>query len=176
MALEFLAVLQRPQPAQPRQLARPQRLARQQVRMRHQAQQARRQVHPCRDRQLRTPQKGGEHIRVRPPQPEPQRSKRVRQLLRAFPSEPLNERPVRNKSRRSQLRQVVAATLSEAKPERDQKRSELHRKGRLQARKQRDPLESGHEVAKPRLHRNDHKNEESRLTVSVNTTAKKPGM
>lgn len=167
MGLEFLAVLQRPQPAQPRQLARRQRLARQQVRILQQAQQqARRQVRRWQDQPLRTPQKGGEHTRVRPPQPEPQRSKRVKQLLRAFPSEPLNERRVRNKSRQSQLRQVVAA-----KPERDlkvrPKLSELQLKERPRARKQRDQLGSGHEVAKPRVHRNDHKNNQFGRTVSV---------
>jgi hypothetical protein len=163
LVLEFLAVLQRPQPAQPRQLARPQ----QQVRTQRQVQQqARRRLRRWQDQPLRTPQKGGEHTRVRPPQPEPQRSKRVKQLLRAFPSEPVNERRVRNKSRRSQLRQVVAA-----KPERDLKLSELHRKERPRVRKQRDQRGAGHEVAKPRLRRKDHKNNQFGLTVSVNTTA-----
>ena len=132
MGLEFLAVLQRPQPAQPRQLARPQRLARQQVRIqRQEQQQARRQVHRWQDQPLRTPQKGGERTRVRPPQPELQRSKRVKQLLRAFPSEPVNERRVRNKSRRSQLRQVVAA-----KPERDLKVRKLRQSRPLLVKRQ----------------------------------------
>ena len=94
---------------------------------------------------------------MRPPQPEPQRSKRVKQLLRAFPSEPLNERRVGNKSRRSQLRQVVAA-----KQERDlkvrPKLSELQLKERPRARKQRGPLVSGREVAKAPVHLNDNKN------------------
>ena len=174
MGLEFLAALQRPQPAQPRQPARPQRLAQQQVRIRQQAQQARRQVRRWQDQPLRTPQKGGEHARAPPPQPEPQRSKRVKQLLQAFPSEPVNERRVRNKSRRSQLRQVVAA-----KPERDlkvrPKLSELQLKERPRARKQRAQLESGHELAKLRVHRNDHKNNQFGLTDSIKSSANQPG-
>ena len=175
MGLEFLAVLQRPQPAQPRQLARVQRRARQQVRTQRQVQQqARRQVRRWQDQPLRTPQKGGEHTRVRPPQPEPQRLKRVKQLLRAFPSEPLNERRVRNKSRRSQRRQVVAA-----KPERDlkvrPKLSELQLKERPRARKQRDQLGSDHEAGKPVLLRNDHKSKQFGLQASVNAAANQPG-
>ena len=114
------------------------------------------------------------HTRVRPRQPEPQRSKRVKQLLRAFPSEPLNERRVRNKSRRSQLRQVVAA-----KPERDlkvrPKLSEFQLKERPRARKHRDQLGSGHEAAKPGLLRNDHNNKQFGLQASVNTAANQPG-
>jgi len=90
----------------------------------------------------------------------------VKQLLQAFPSEPVNERRVRNKSRRSQLRQVVAA-----KPERDlkvrPKLSELQLKERPRARKQRDQLGSAHEVAKPRVRRSDRKNSQFGLTDSV---------
>ena len=131
MGLEFLAVLQRPQPAQPRQLARVQRLARQQVRIQQAQQQARREVSRCKGRPLRTPQKAEEHIRVRPRPRAQRRSGRVKQLLRAFPSELLNERRVRNKSRRSQLRQVVAA-----KPERDLKVRKLRQSRPLPVKRQ----------------------------------------
>ena len=93
---------------------------------------------------------------MRPPQPEPQRSKPVKQLLRVFPNEPLNERQVANKSRRSQLRQVVAAKLERDLKVRP-KPSELQLKGRPRARKQRDPLGSGREVAKAPAHLNDNK-------------------
>ena len=91
----------------------------------------------------------------------------MKQLLRAFPSELVNEHRVRNKSRGSQLRQVVAA-----KPERNLKLSELQLKDELQAkdelqlkerplaRKRRNPLESDHEVVKARVHRNDRKTNE----------------
>ena len=93
---------------------------------------------------------------MRLPQREPQRSKRVKQLLRAFPNEPLNERQVANKSRRSQLRQVVAA-----KAERDLKArpklSELQMKERPRAKKQKGPLGTGREVAKAPAHLNDNK-------------------
>ena len=154
--MEFLAALQRPRPAQRRQPG-PKRLARPQVRIQLPApQQARRQVRLWQDQPLRTPQKGGEHTRAPPPQPEPQRSKRVKQLLRAFPNEPLNERQVANKSRRSQLRQVVAAKLERDLKVRP-KPSELQLKGRPRARKQRDPLGSGREVAKAPAHLNDNK-------------------
>src|SRR6185437_1952324 len=119
---------------------------------------------------LPTPQKTEEHIRVRLRPRAQRQSKRVKQLLQAFPSEPVNERRVRNKSRRSQLRQVVAA-----KPERDlkvrPKLSEFQLKERPRARKQRDQLGSGHEVAKARVHRNDHRNNQFGLTVSVKSTA-----
>ena len=161
MELEFLAVLQRPQPAQQRQLARLQRRARQQVRTQRQVQQqARRQVRRWQDQPLRTPQKGGEHTPVRRRLRAQRRSKRVKQLLRAFPSELVNEHRVRNKSRGSQLRQVVAV-----RPERNRKLSELQLKERPRARKQRDQPGSGHEVAKPRVHRNDHNNNQFGLTV-----------
>ena len=157
MELEFLAVLQRPQPAQPRQRGRAQRPVRQQVRTQRQArQQARRQVSQCKDRPLPTPQKGEEHIRVRLRPRAQQQSGRVKQLLRAFRSEPLNERPVRHKSRRNQLRQVVAAKLERDLKVRP-KPSELQLKGRPRARKQRDPLGSGREVAKAPAHLNDNK-------------------
>jgi len=55
----------------------------------------------------------------------------VKQLLQAFPSEPVNERRVRNKSRRSQLRQVVAA-----KPERDLKVRKLRQSRPLLVKRQ----------------------------------------
>ena len=58
-----------------------------------------------------------------------------------------------------------------AKLKRDLKQSELQLKKRPLARKQRDQLGNGHEVAKPRLHRNDHKNNQFGLIVSVNSTA-----
>ncbi len=168
MGLEFLAVPQRPQAEQPRQRAR------QQVRTQRLAQQqARGQVRRWKDRRLPTPQKGEEHTRV-PPRPRAQRrSGRVKQLLQPLTAEPVlhhqkNERRVRNKSRGR--RQVVAAKLK-----RNLKLSELQPKERPRARKQRDQLGSGHEVAKPRLHRNDHKNNDSGLTVSINTTANQPG-
>jgi hypothetical protein len=54
-----------------------------------------------------------------------------------------------------------------AKPKRDLKLSKLQLKERSRGRKQRDQRGSGHEVAKPRLLRNDHKNNESGLTVSI---------
>ena len=165
MGLEFLAVLQRPQAEQPRQRGRLQRLARQQVRTQWQAQQqARRQARRWKDRQLPTPQKGEEHTRMRP-RPRAQRlSWRVKHPLRPLTAEPVvhhqkNERRVRNKSSR---RQVVAAKL---------KLSELQLKERPRVRKQRDQRGAGHEVAKPRLRRKDHKNNQFGLTVSVNTTA-----
>src|SRR4029077_17598355 len=60
-----------------------------------------------------------------------QQSGHVKQLLRAFPSELLNERRVRNKSRGSQLRQVVAA-----KPERDLKVRKLHQSRPLPVKRQ----------------------------------------
>jgi len=132
LELVFLAVVQRPQPAQRRQLARLQRLARQQVQIRRQGQeQARRPVHRCQDRQRRTPQKGGEHTPVRPQPRAQQQSRRVKQLLRAFPSELLNERRVRNKSRGSQRRQIVAA-----KPERDLKARKLRQSRPLLVKRQ----------------------------------------
>jgi hypothetical protein len=99
----------------------------------------------------------------------------VKQLLQPLTAERVlhhrkNERRVRNKSRNRQ-RQVVAA-----KPKRDLKLSKLHRKERQRAKKQRDQLGSGHEVAKPRPRRNGHKNNQFGLTVSVSTTANQPGM
>ena len=51
------------------------------------------------------------------------------------------------------------------------KLSELQLKERPRVRKQRDQRGAGHEVAKPRLRRKDHKNNQFGLTVSVNTTA-----
>ena len=161
--MEFLAVLQRPQAEQPRQRGRLQRLARQQVRTQRQAQQqARRQARRWKDRQLPTPQKGEEHTRVRPRPRAQRRSWRVKHPLRALMAEPVlhhqkNEHRVRNKSR-SRQRQVVPA-----KPTRDRKLSKLQLKERPRARKQRDQLGSGHEVAKPRLLQNDHKNNESEI-------------
>jgi hypothetical protein len=128
----FLAVLQRPQPAQRRQLVRLQRLARRQVRIQQAQQQARRQGSRCKGRPLRTPQKAEEHIRVRPRPRAQRQSERVKQLLRAFPSELVNERRVRNKSRGSQLRQVVAA-----KPERDLKVRKLRQSRALLVKRQR---------------------------------------
>jgi hypothetical protein len=66
------------------------------------------------------------------PRPRAQRqSGRVKQLLRAFPSELVNERRVRNKSRGSQLRQVVAA-----KPERDLKVRKLRQSRPLLVKRQ----------------------------------------
>ncbi len=133
MGSEFPAALQRPQPARPRQqqvprqareLKQAQQLPKPGLHRRHNRQWEPRRVPP-------PPQKGEEHTRVRPPQPEPQRSKRVKQLLRAFPSEPVNERRVRNKSRQSQLRQVVAA-----KPERDLKVRKLRQNRPLPVKRQ----------------------------------------
>ena len=175
MGVEFLAVLRRPQLEQPRQRGRLQRPARQPVRTQRQAQQqARRQVHRRENRRLRTPQQGAEHTRVRPRPRAQRRSGREKQLLQPLTAEPVlhhrkNERRVRNKSR-SRQRQAVAA-----KRKRDLKLSALHRKERPRARKQRDQREIGHEVAKARLHRNDHKNNQLGLTVSVSTTANQPG-
>ena len=94
-------------------------------------QQARRQGSRCKGRPLRTPQKAEEHIRVRPRPRAQRQSERVKQLLRAFPSELVNERRVRNKSRRSQLRQIVAA-----KPERDLKVRKLRQSRPLLVKKQ----------------------------------------
>ena len=174
MGLEFPAALRRPQPAQPRQLARLQRLARQQVRIQRQArQQARRQVRRFKGRPLPTPQMAEERTRVRPRPRAQRQSERVKQLLPPLTAEPVlhhlrNERQVRNKS--SSRRQVVAAKLK-----RNLRLSELQPKERPRARKQRDQLGSGHEVAKPRLLRNDHKNNESGLTVSINATTNQPG-
>ena len=153
MELVFLAVLQRPQPAQL------QRLARQQVRIRQRVQQAPRQVLPSQDQPLRTPQKDGEHTPVRPRPQAQQRSGRVKQKLQLLTADLVlhhqkSGRRARNKS--SSERQVVAATPSALK--RRRKLSELHRKERARARKQRDQLGSGHEVAKARVHRNDNKN------------------
>ena len=132
MGLVFPAALQRPQPAQPRQQGQAQRPVRQQVRTQRQArQQARRQVSQCKDRPLPTPQKGEEHIRARLRPRAQQQSGRVKQLLRAFPSELVNERQVRKKSRGSQLRQVVAA-----KPERDLKVRKLRQSRPLLVKRQ----------------------------------------
>ena len=171
MGLEFLAVLQRPQAEQPPQRGRLQRLARQQVRTQQQArQQARRQV-----RRRKNRRQGEERTRVRLP-PRAQRwPESVKQLLLPLTAEAVlhhqkNERRVRNKNR-SRQRQVVAAKLK-----RDLKLSKLQLKDRPRARKQRDQLGSGHEVAKPRLHRNGHKNNQFGLTVSVSTTANQPGV
>ena len=171
MGLEFLAALQRPQPAQPRQQGRAQRPARQQVRTQRQArQQARRQVSRCKDRPLPTPQKTEEHIRVRLRPRAQRQSGRVKQLLRPLTAEvglhhQKSGRRVRNKS--SSRRQVVATTPSAARPERNLKLAERQLKERPRARKQRDQLERSHEVAKARVHRNDHKNNQFGLTVSV---------
>ena len=99
------------------------------------------------------------------PRPRAQRrSWRVKHPLRALMAEPVlhhqkNERRVRNKSR-SRQRQVVAARLK--------------LKERPRARKQRNQRGAGHEVAKPRLLGNDHKNDQFGLTVSVNH-ANQPG-
>ena len=125
LELVFLAVLQRPQPAQRRQLAR------QQVGIQQAQQQARREVSRCKGRPLPTPQKAEEHIRVRLRPRAQQQSGRVKQLLPAFPSELVNERPVRKKSRGSQLRQVVAA-----KPERDLKVRKLRQSRPLLVKRQ----------------------------------------
>jgi len=161
LELVFLAVLQRPQPAR-RQPVQLQRLARQQV------QQAPRQVHPSQDQPLRTPQKDGEHTPVRPRPQAQQRSGRVKQKLRLLTADLVlhhqkSGRRARNKN--SSERQVVAATPSALK--RRRKLSELHRKERARARKQRDQLGSGHEVAKARVHRNDNKNNQFELTKSA---------
>jgi hypothetical protein len=125
---EFPAALQRPQPAPPRQQQVPR-----QARELKQAQQLPKPgLHRRHNRQWEALHlQIEEHTRVRPPQPEPQRSKRVKQLLRAFPSEPVNERRVRNKSRGSQLRQVVAA-----KPERDLKVQKLRQNRPLLVKRQ----------------------------------------
>jgi hypothetical protein len=137
------------------------------------------QVSRCKGRPLPTPQKAEEYIRVRL-QPRAQRqSGRVKQLRQPLTAEPVihhqkSGRRVRNKS--SSRRQVVATTPSAAKPERDLKLAELQLKERPRARKQRDQLGSGHEVAKSRVHRNDHKNNQFGLTDSVNSTANQPGI
>ena len=86
----------------------------------------------------------------------------MKQLLQPLTAERVrhhrkNERRVRNKSR-SRQRQVVAA-----KPKHDLRLSKLQPKERPRERKQRDQLGSGHEVAKPRLLQNDHKNNESEI-------------
>jgi hypothetical protein len=62
--------------------------------------------------------------------------------------------------------------LVAAKLKRDLKLSELQLKKRPLARKQSDQVGIGHEVAKPRLHRNDHRSNQFRATVSVNTNGK----
>jgi hypothetical protein len=77
---------------------------------------------------------------------------------------PGKELRARNKKRRG--RRAIVATLSGAKPGRNLKLSELQLKDELQlkerplARKRRNPLESDHEVAKVRVHRNDRKTNE----------------
>jgi hypothetical protein len=127
-------------------------------------QQARRQVRRWKDRRLPTPQQGEEHTQVRRQPRAQRRLGRVKQLLQPLTVEPVlrhrkNERRVRKK-RRSRQRQGVVAKLK-----RNPKLSELHRKERPRARKQRNQLGAEHEVAKPGLLRKDHKNNESGLTV-----------
>ena len=170
MGLEFPAALQRPQPAQPRQRGRPQRPARQQVRTQRQArQQARRQVSQCKDRPLPTQQKGEEHIPVRLRPRARQQSGRVKQLLRAFPSELVNERRVRKKSRGSQLRQVVAA-----KPERDLKVRKLRQRRPLPVKRQPGRSVARRVSARLSLRRNLREtNNKFRYSAF---TAKKPGI
>ena len=180
MGSEFPAALQRPQPAQPRrqqgprqagELKQARELTRPGLHRRHNRQWEP-LLHP---RRVPTPQQIEEHTRVRRPRPGPQRSGRVKHLPQALTDEAVlhrqkNDRLVRKKSRSSQ-RQVIAAKLK-----RNLKLSELHRKERPQARKQRNQRGSGHEVAKPQLHRNDNKKNQFGLTVSVNTTANQPGI
>jgi len=181
LELEFLAVLQRAQPAQLRQLARPQRLAPEQVRIQRQApQQARQQVHRWQDRRRPAPPRAEAHNPGQLRVPAHRKAGRVKQqLLQALPAEPVlhhqeNERRVRNKN--SSRHQVVAAMRSAAKPERDPKLSELQPKEPPRVREQRVRRVSGHEVAKPRVHhQNGHRTDQFELKVSLNTTAKQPG-
>ena len=103
----------------------------------------------------------------------------MRRLLRVLATLQINQqrktREVHARAARRQLRQVADVRRSPDPIRRDLKVSELHRKERPRARKQRDLRVSGHEVAKPRLHRNGHRNKQFGLKVSLNTTAKKPG-
>jgi hypothetical protein len=150
-----------------RLLQRPQAEQRQRGLQRLAQQQAQRHVRRRKDRRLPTPQQGEEHTRVRRQPPAQRRLGRMKQLLQPLTVEPVprhrkNERRVRKK-RRSRQRQGVVAKLK-----RNPKLSELHRKERPRARKQRNQLGVGHEVAKPGLLRKDHKNNESGLTVSIN--------
>ena len=93
----------------------------------------------------------------------------MKQLLRAFPSEPVNERRVRNKSRGSQLRQVVAA-----KPERDLKVRKLRQSRALLVKKQPGRSVARKVSARLSLRRNPRETN-NRFRYSA-FTAKKPGI
>ena len=101
----------------------------------------------------------------------------MRRLLRVLATLQISQqrktREVHARAARRQLRQVADGRRSPDPIRRDLKLSELHRKERPRARKQRVLRVSGHEVAKPRLHRNDHRNKQFGLKVSLNTTAKR---
>src|SRR4029077_19472209 len=128
----------------------------------------RRQVRRCKDRPLPTPQKAEEHTQVQLRPRAQRQSGRVKQLLRAFPSELLNERRVRNKSRGSQLRQVVAA-----KPERDLKVRKLRQSRPLPVKRQ--PARSVARRVSARLSLRRNRRETNNKFRYLNFPANQPG-